>query len=75
MDKLTREQAAIISVYTGFTCGPFEDVQKLGDELMGYPTFTHQYASEKFAEELREKVKPRFLALCADRENEERTER
>ncbi len=68
MDKLTREQAAILSAFTGVTCGPFEDVQRLGDKLMGYPTFTHMYASEAFCEQLREKVRPMFLALCPDRD-------
>jgi hypothetical protein len=26
--KLTREQAAIVGVYTGISAGPYEDVQK-----------------------------------------------
>jgi hypothetical protein len=70
VDKLTRAQAAIIGTYTGIACGPFEDIQALGDELMGEPTWTHQYASQAFADALREAVKSRFLALCADRDNE-----
>ncbi len=68
--KLTRRQAAIIGAFTGITAGPFEDVQQLGDELMGRPTWTHEYAHEKFADELRERAKPLFLAICAERASE-----
>jgi len=65
--KLTRRQAAIIGVFTGISAGPFEDVQQLGDELMGRPTWTHEYGGEAFAEELKQRVKPIFIAICADR--------
>lgn len=68
MNKLTREQAAVIGVFTGVLCGPFEDIQKLGDELMGRPTWTHEYGNKAFSEKLNELVKPRFIALCADRD-------
>jgi hypothetical protein len=68
--KLTRRQAAIIGAFTGITAGPFEDVQQLGDELMGHSTWTHEYANEKFVDELRERARPLFLAICAERASE-----
>lgn len=68
MGKLTREQAAIVGLFTGVSCGPFEDIQKLGDELTGTPTWTHQYADAAFVDRLKELVKPRFLELCPDSE-------
>ena len=39
MDRLHREQAAILSAYTGILCGPFSDLRdyvqkKLGGELI-----------------------------------------
>lgn len=64
--RLTRRQAAIIGVFTGFTCGPFGDVQALGDLLMGHSTYTHEYADEAFTRELAARVRPLFLALCAE---------
>jgi hypothetical protein len=66
--RLTRRQAAILSAFTGITCGPFEDVQLLADKLFGRPTWTHEFADEKMAAELKEKVRPLFLDLCAERE-------
>lgn len=70
MQRLTREQAAIIGAYTGFTAGNFADVQRYADRLLGRPTWTHEFADPKFAEELRQKSKPDFLAIC----NEEKPE-
>lgn len=68
MEKLTRQQAAIIGIFTGITCGPFEDIQELGDELMGYPTFTRQYGDKEFVEKLKELCKPRFIEICATKD-------
>lgn len=67
MERLTREQAAIIGAYTGVACGPFEDIQFLGDRLFGRPTWTHEYAVPAFVEQLKEKVREEFLAICADK--------
>lgn len=66
MTRLTREQAAIIGVYTGITCGPFGDIQELAEEVLGRPIFTHEFASKELAEELRLAVKDRFLSICYD---------
>lgn len=63
--RLTNRQAAILTLYTGITCGPFGDAQLLADEIMGRPIFTHEFASEDFYEEIKAKVKPLFLEICA----------
>jgi hypothetical protein len=65
MGKLTRKQAAVIGTFMGTLCGPFADIQKLGDELTGSSTWTHQYENPEFAAQLKELVRPQFLALCA----------
>jgi hypothetical protein len=66
--KLTREQAAIIGCYTGISAGPFEDIHKLAEELLGRPVWTHELANKEVWEQLKEKVKPQFIAICAERE-------
>jgi hypothetical protein len=66
--KLTREQAAIIGAYTGYTCGPFEDIHRKIEEVLGRPVWTHEMASDKLCDEVREKLKPQFLALCVERD-------
>ena len=62
--KLTKEQAAIIGLYTGVTCGPFSDIHEYAEKLTGGPIFTHQFANKLFVEQLKEKAKPDFLAIC-----------
>ena len=62
--KLTREQAAIIGVFTGISCGPFSDVHKKAEELLGRPVLTHEMGNKAIWEDLQQKVKPEFLAIC-----------
>lgn len=66
--KLTREQAAIIGVFTGFSCGPFSGVHEKAEKLLGRPVFTHEMGNPEIWEELKQKVKPEFLAICYEGE-------
>ena len=68
MQKLTREQAAIISIYTGVLCGPFEDMHNKAEDLVGHQVFSTQFGNKIFVEHLKSKVKSEFLALCADKD-------
>jgi hypothetical protein len=65
--KLTRGQAAIIGLYTGVSAGPFEDVHKLAEDLLGRPVFTHEFANKDLCEELKDLVTLQFLNLCAEK--------
>lgn len=65
--QLTKEQAAVIGLYTGFTCGPFSDIHQLAEHLEGGPIFTHQFADKKRVKLLKQKVRPLFLKLCHER--------
>lgn len=67
--KLTREQAAIISAYTGFLAGPFRDMHALAEAKLGRPVWTHEFATKTLNEELRAAVKADFLALAPDSED------
>lgn len=62
--KLTKEQAAIIGLYTGVVCGPFSDVHEYAEKIMGRPIWTHQFPAMEA--ELKAKAKPDFLAMCYD---------
>jgi hypothetical protein len=67
MSKLTRDQAAIIGLYTGVSAGPFEDLQKLAEDLLERPVFTHELANQDLCEKLKELVKPQFIQICAEK--------
>jgi len=64
MDKLTKEQAAIIGLYTGVSCGPFADVQEKAQQLLNRPVWTHEFANVEMVDRLKELVKPEFIAIC-----------
>lgn len=66
MTKLTREQAKVIGAYTGVLCGPFSDLQEYAGKLLDRPIFTHEFASETTADELKAAARQDFLALCID---------
>jgi hypothetical protein len=69
--RLTKEQAAVVGVFTGIACGPFRDVHALAEKLMGGPIFTHQFADERLWKELKERVRPQFLAVCYEEEEKD----
>ena len=71
MQRLTREQAAVLTLYTGVVCGPFEDAHALASVFMP-GILTIEFADGKTVARLKEKVEPLFLALCAQREQDHR---
>jgi hypothetical protein len=66
-DRLTREQAAILSAYTGVLLGPFEDMQAYIERILGRAVWTHELASDDVCEEIREKAKPDLARIIAER--------
>ena len=66
MTRLTREQAAIIGAYTGILCGPFSDMHAYIEKIMERPVFTAEMASPEVMNEIHEKSKADFIAICAE---------
>ena len=71
MNKLTKDQAAVIGAFTGVTAGPFRDVHEYAERKLGRPCFTHEFGSEAFTEKLREAARPDFLAICHEEQSNE----
>ena len=63
---MTKEEKLIVSAYTGVLMTNFGDLHKFIEEQLGRPVFTHELASEAVQQELQDKLKPKFLALCND---------
>lgn len=63
MQRLTKEQAIILTGYTGITCCAFhlfhEDVEK----RVGRPVFTHEMGTGEFMERVRDLYRDDFMAL------------
>ena len=51
---LTNREAAILSLYTGFTFINFGEIHKVAEELYGYPIFSHEFANEKLCSRLKD---------------------
>jgi hypothetical protein len=69
MARITREQAAILSAHTGILCGPFSDMHKYVERIMGRPVFTHEMGSQKIADEIKKKSWADFISLTAEDQN------
>jgi hypothetical protein len=66
--KLSKEQAAIIGAFTGYTLGPFGDIQEYAERVLGRPVWTHEFANDGFIKELKEAARSDFLAVCYESE-------
>lgn len=64
--KLTKEQAIIISGYTGFLICPFSDLHADVERRLGRPVWTHEFGSEQFAESIKTLYRPDVLELAPE---------
>lgn len=61
---MTHKEAVLISAYTGFLLTKdFSEVHKFCEELLDRQIWTHEFASEKVHEEIKEKCKPMILEM------------
>jgi hypothetical protein len=54
----------IVTAYTGIGCCNIANLHAFVEEVLGRPVFTHEFANEELWAELKEKVKPEFLAFA-----------
>ena len=61
---MTKQEAVLVSAYTGFLLTKeFDDVKKFCEDLLGRAIWTHEYADEKVQREIKEKCKPLILEM------------
>lgn len=65
IQRLTREQAAILSAYTGILCGPFHDFHAYAEKIMERPIYTSEFANELVFVALKERSEADFVAMGA----------
>ncbi len=61
--RLTKQQGAVISAFTGFLSGEFADYHEYVEKIMGRSVFIHEIPS--LAVEIREKAREDFIAITA----------
>lgn len=63
---MTKYEAIVVSAYTGFLMCDFNDMHEYIEKKLGRPVWTHEFADKSIWDEIREKVKPDFLKICAE---------
>ena len=62
--SMTREEAILLSAYTGFLLVPdFSEVHKFCEDTLGRPIWTHEFANQDVQKEIQEKLRPRIMEL------------
>lgn len=64
MQQLTKEQALIITAFTGVMSCPFSDFHEFVEKRLGRPIWTHEMGSPEFWEEIKQATKEDFLSIC-----------
>ena len=64
MEKLTKEQAIVITGFTGFSACSFSDFLEDLEKRIGHPVFAHQLGDESFMETVKELYREDFVSLC-----------
>lgn len=61
---MTREEAILLSAYTGFLLVPdFSEVHKFCEDTLGRPIWTHEFADDDVQKEIQEKLRPQIVEL------------
>ena len=60
---MTKREAAIVSAYTGFLIGDFDDMHKYIEEIMGAPIWTHELGNKDTINKIRELSRNDFLNI------------
>jgi hypothetical protein len=60
---ITKRDLAVLTAYTGYMFGEFQNFHSYAEEIVGYPILTHQFGDKQIDEKLHELSKEDFLKL------------
>lgn len=69
---MTDKEKAIVMAYTGvcmLSGDKFQIFHKYIEDIMGRPVYIHELADKVVEDEIKEKAKADFIALCEDQES------
>lgn len=62
--SMTREEAILLSAYTGFLLVPdFSDVHKFCEDTLGRPILTHEFGDQDVQKEIQDKLRSQIMEL------------
>ena len=63
MKKLTKEQAVVLSGFTGLLHGSFSDFHEDVEKRLGRPVFTHELGNKDIVAKVKELYRGDFIAM------------
>lgn len=66
---MTLQERIIVSAYTGYLMCDFSKVHEYIEKTLGRPVWTHELADVRVKEEIRDKTRDAFLALCGNEDD------
>lgn len=63
---MTKDEAAIVSAYTGYLIGRFSDMHAYVERIMERPVFTHEMGSKSIMDEIRARAQPDFVSMTVE---------
>lgn len=64
---MTRQEAAIVSAYTGILIGGFDNMHKYVEEVLKRSVFTHELACKDIVEEVKQASRNDFCSIVVER--------
>lgn len=64
VQRLTKEQAAIIGAYTGITASNFSVIHEYAEKVLKRPVWSYEFASQETMEELKDASRKDFLSIA-----------
>ena len=61
--SITKRDLAVLSAYTGYMFGEFQNFHGYAEEIVGHSIFTHQFGDKEMSKKLHELSKEDFLKL------------
>lgn len=61
--SITKRDLAVLSAYTGYMFGEFQNFHGYAEEIVGHLIFTHQFGDKEMSKKLHELSKEDFLKL------------
>jgi len=62
-EHLEKRDLAILTAYTGYMFGDFQDFHGYAEEILGHPIFSHQFGDKQMSEKIHKLSKEDFLQL------------
>jgi hypothetical protein len=63
---LTKEQAFVLTGFTGISCCNFSDFHGDVERRLGRPVWTHEFAVQEFVDEIRELYRADFMSIVSE---------